>query len=233
MQLLTELSDKPPQLNRNFPSEFSRQPRSLTELEIWKATELRSFLLYSAPVILQSIFLFAMWKHFLNLSIAIRMLYEEDRRLRNSNLSSERQLLEYFVLNAKEHHGETFCVDNIHRLLHNSDNMEYFQGSIDGFAVFQFDSFLGKLKRLLWGKDNPLSQVVKRCKELKGDTYVKESQAFKVNQRRKGSCFLTKSGVEFLKQVTHNGKLLCDYYKKATLELFFKIFNIDSRNLEV
>ena len=37
------------------------------------------------------------------------MLCEEDKRLRNSI-----QSLECFVLNAKEHYGETFYVHNIH-----------------------------------------------------------------------------------------------------------------------
>ena len=88
--------------------EFSRQPRSLTELERWKATELRSFNIYSVPVILLSILSFAMWKHFLSLSITIRMLCQEVRRMTSSNLSSASQLLESFVLNAKEHYSETF-----------------------------------------------------------------------------------------------------------------------------
>ena len=159
-----------------------------------------------------------MWKHFLSLFIAIRILCEEDRRLRKSNSSFARQLLEYFVLNAKEHYGETFCVYNIYRLLDISDDVEYFQGSLDEFAAFQFESYLGKLKRFLIGKHNSLSQIVKRCKELEGDTYVKESQTFKVHERGKDSCFLTTSGVVFVKQITHNRKLLCDYYhKKATL----------------
>ena len=55
LQQLTELSNKRTQLNGIFSFEFSCQPKSLTELERWKVTELRSFLLYSAPVILRSI----------------------------------------------------------------------------------------------------------------------------------------------------------------------------------
>ena len=58
---------------------------------------------------------------------------------------------------------------------------------------------------------------MKRYTELEGETYVKESQNFKVNERGKDSCVLTTSGVAFAKQITHNRKLLCDYYKKATL----------------
>ena len=77
------------------------------------------------------------------------MLCEEDRRIRNSDFSSGKQFLEYFVLNAKEHCGETFCVFNIHDLLHISDDVEHFQGSLDEFTAFYFENYLGKLKRLL------------------------------------------------------------------------------------
>ena len=35
-----------------FPSEFVRQPRSLSDLDKWKATEFREFLLYSGAIVL-------------------------------------------------------------------------------------------------------------------------------------------------------------------------------------
>ena len=42
-------------LNGHMPSEFVCQPRSLKDLDRWKATELRQFLLYSGPVVLRKI----------------------------------------------------------------------------------------------------------------------------------------------------------------------------------
>ena len=165
LQQLTKLPEKLTQLYGNFPSEFPRQPRSLTKLARWEVTELRSFLLFPSPVILQSILLCAMWKHFLSLSIAMRILCVDDRRLRNSNLSPARQLLEYSVLNVNEHYGETFYVFDIHSgsgvvVLDVSGDVEYFQGSLDELEAFQFESYLEKFKRLLGGKDKPLTQIV-------------------------------------------------------------------------
>lgn len=52
---LLEISDNLVSLHGKMPSEFARQPRSLEELERWKATEFRQFLLYTGPVVLRKI----------------------------------------------------------------------------------------------------------------------------------------------------------------------------------
>ena len=84
-------------------------------------------------------------------------------------------------------------------MLHIREDVKCFQISLDEFAAFQFESYLGKLKQFLRGKHNSLRQIVKQCKELKGDIYIKKSQPSKVNESGKDSCFLTTSGVAFVK----------------------------------
>lgn len=61
-------------LRTSIPYEFSRLPRSLHEVDKWKATELRLFLLYIGPVILKSVMSTKYYEHFLTLSVAIRIL---------------------------------------------------------------------------------------------------------------------------------------------------------------
>jgi len=57
-----------------IPSEFARKPRSLHDVDRWKATEFRQFLLYTGIVVLKSVMAPTFYNHFLSLSIAIRIL---------------------------------------------------------------------------------------------------------------------------------------------------------------
>ncbi|KAI8114813.1 hypothetical protein CVS40_12868 [Lucilia cuprina] len=61
-------------LYKQFCSDFNRVPRTLDELDRWKATEYRSFLLYSSIVILRNILSDCVYNHFCKLHIAIRIL---------------------------------------------------------------------------------------------------------------------------------------------------------------
>lgn len=63
-----ELSSELIRLKNAMPSEMARKPRSLQELERWKATEFRQFLLYTGPVVLHGIVDPDLYHHFLCLS---------------------------------------------------------------------------------------------------------------------------------------------------------------------
>jgi len=66
-----DLSETLLSLRTSIPYEFSRLPRSLREVDKWKATELRLFLLYIGPVILKSVMSAKYYEHFLTLSVAV------------------------------------------------------------------------------------------------------------------------------------------------------------------
>ena len=129
--MLNQISEKLVALNGKLPSEFVRQPRTLTELDRWKATELRSFLLYTGMVALMGVVDSSVYKHFLSLSVAIRLLCESDDAMRNSNLENARQRIQYFVMNSSEVYGDLFCVYNVHGLLHICDDVEFYGVSLD------------------------------------------------------------------------------------------------------
>ena len=49
----------------SVPDEFARKPRGLGEIDRWKATEFRQFLLYTGPVVLYKKLPPLLYKHFL------------------------------------------------------------------------------------------------------------------------------------------------------------------------
>ena len=56
------ISNKLLAVKKCVPSEFARKPRSVSELDRWKATELRQFLLYTGHVCLKDIIPDVMYK---------------------------------------------------------------------------------------------------------------------------------------------------------------------------
>ena len=54
-------------LHSKLPSEFARQPRSLDEFKVLKATEFRQFILYNSLIVLKGIVSKNIYQHFLAL----------------------------------------------------------------------------------------------------------------------------------------------------------------------
>lgn len=62
------------EIRTSIPVEFVRKLRKLRFLSLWKATELRQFFLYISPVILKNHINKDIYKKFLTLHVAIRLL---------------------------------------------------------------------------------------------------------------------------------------------------------------
>ena len=107
---LAQISANLLSLKGKMQSKFARQPRSLDELERWKATEFRQFLLYTGPIALKGVVSTKLYQHFLSLSIAISIMLESNADRCNSLLNYARQLMQFFVKNCKAVYGETFTV---------------------------------------------------------------------------------------------------------------------------
>jgi hypothetical protein len=144
-----------------FPSNFSRKPRSLTDLKMWKATEFRQFLLYCGPIALKSILSTKYYNNFLSLSVAMTILLSPDLCL---YISYANDLLRYFVKNFGKLYGENQLVYNVHCLTHLAEDAQRF-GPLDNAACFPFENYLGHLKRLIKSPKNPLMQIVHRLSE--------------------------------------------------------------------
>ena len=147
-----------------IPREFPRKCRSLSEFDRWKATELRQFLLYSGIVVLKGNLPEDVYSHFLLLFVSVFCMSHPSLFMQYGEFS--RQLLLKFVSEFSDHYGRNQLVYNVHNLVHLADDVQR-HGTLDSFSAFSFESFLGKLKKMLRKAQSPLPQVIRRLSERK------------------------------------------------------------------
>uniref|UniRef100_A0A1Y1MBE4 DUF4218 domain-containing protein n=1 Tax=Photinus pyralis TaxID=7054 RepID=A0A1Y1MBE4_PHOPY len=154
------------------PCEFARKPRSLYEVNRFKATEYRQFLLYTGPVILRSILSLDMYTNFLSLHIATLIL--SNTKLLSHFGDYSDSLLKYFVKTFILIYGEQNVSHNIHNLLHIFADSKQF-GVLQNFCSFPFENYLQSFKRMIRKGDKPLSQIIKRKFEQDSCVIVENS----------------------------------------------------------
>jgi hypothetical protein len=130
---------------------FTRKPRGLDEVDRWKATEFRQFLLYYGKIALKGILHPDLYQHFMKFSVAISMLICSRLAADQNTCGDARDLLFEFISEGHALYGQGFMVYNV---------MEY--GSLDQCSAFPFENYLHKLKKLARSGKNPLVQLVKR-----------------------------------------------------------------------
>ena len=143
----------------SFPLEFAHKPRSLIELPRWKATEFQQFLLYNGIVALKSKIDDTLYKNFLLLSIAIRILCNP--KLCFDQCSYAHTLLITFVKQYCKLFGRNDVVYNVHALIHLANDVQLY-GPLDNFASFPYESFLYQIKRRVRKPSCVLQQVISR-----------------------------------------------------------------------
>ena len=120
-----EISNNLVCLKEFIPSCFARKPRGLDEIDRWKATEFRQFLLYTGAIALSGVLRDDLYHHFLCLSVAISILVCPT--LAQLHRCYAHELLSYFVQQGSVLYGEEFLVYNVHSLIHlaerNKENM--------------------------------------------------------------------------------------------------------------
>jgi len=157
------------QLNKNLlslhsctPCEFSRKPRSVVDIDRWKATEFRQFLLFTGPLALRDMLPQELYKNFLLLHVAIVCLVHPYYCKVYCDFAQK--LLVKFVKHCHDIYGQQFIVYNVHSLIHVADDVKHF-GPLDSISCFPFENFLHSVKRLVRSPYLPLQQVVNRVYE--------------------------------------------------------------------
>lgn len=150
---------------RNFrkyiSQDFCRLPRCIEDIDNWKATEFRQFLLYTGPIVLKGKLSKEQYKHFLCLHVAIRILCSS--KCISLNTYAKR-LIEYFIVKYKKIYGKEYITYNVHNLLHLCNDVLLF-GKLDNFSAFRFESYMSKIKRNLKNSRYPLQQIYNRITE--------------------------------------------------------------------
>lgn len=136
-------------------SEFSRKPRTLNDLPHWKATEFRTFLLYTGFFVLHKIMNDDVLEHFLTLVVALRILACQKLAADSSKRTFAHQLLLYFVSQAADIYGPEFMVYNIHCLVHLSQEVELF-GQLDNCSAFGFENYMQTMKNYMCDRPKTL-----------------------------------------------------------------------------
>lgn len=150
-------------ISQQLPYEFERTPRTLQYLKRYKATEFRQLLLYTLPILLQNIIDHSIYKHFLKLHCAIRILCSKQFHITLNEQASE--FLVSFIEEFDGFYDDHQYSFNVHSLLHLCADVLYFQSPLDGFSSFKFENFLQYLKKLVRSGKDPLKQINNRYSE--------------------------------------------------------------------
>ena len=214
-----KLNQQQLKFTRSVPSDFQRKPRLFTYIKVFKATEFRTFLCYSAPFVLADLFQNqVVYDHFMCLVVSIRLLCTPD--LEDHSIRFARRCLKTFVDHFRFVYGSYNVVYNIHSAVHlYRDYMNF--GCLDSISSFPYESYMQTLKSYVKRPGNELEQVVKR---------LHESLNFQVPPAQ-----IATAGAE-LKGMHFNGPLgptnLGDHDVIQYSEVFFKgrFFRLDSPN---
>lgn len=146
------------------PSEFARKPRSLKNKRMWKATELRTFLLYTGIFALQGTLEHNCWQNFKLLMCAMRICLSSKYSAQQQYRKFAKNCLRSFVKQYRGLYGKKEVVYNVHNVLHLHKDVKRY-GNLDSVSAFPFENHLQSFKRMIRSGSSTIQQVVRRVDE--------------------------------------------------------------------
>ncbi|KYN01715.1 hypothetical protein ALC62_07489, partial [Cyphomyrmex costatus] len=234
-----ELSRRLDTIRKYIPIEFQRKISALINARKWKATEFRFFLLYCGPLVLKTILRSELYRHFLLLHVAFRILCSE--RFKQYNNLSKIYLNRFFQI-LPLLYGLQSQVLNMHNLIHIPDDTTNMNCNLNLITSFPFESYLGQMRKLIRTPNKPLEQICRRLEEkkffnLKKPTIPKLFVVLKQNDNylQENIIFIEKIKLRGLFTITHkrpdNCILLEDYRTLLIKKIFY--YEHDSESVKV
>ena len=158
-------------MQKYFPVEFQQDPDPLTFLATWKAMQRHSFLVYTGVIAFRDILCMEKLHHFCLLMMAAQILMcRVDNTPQRQQILADRaavadKLLRYFVQESVRLYTADIAALKMHEVVHLVNDYLRF-GPLDSFSAFRFESFLGKLKKLVRGHCHPDIQVINEFSTL-------------------------------------------------------------------
>jgi hypothetical protein len=183
------------------PCDFQRHLRSLDKMSLWKGSELRTFVLYVGPCVLENEIAADHFKNFMLFHTALTILTNNQLAVDFNEIA--KIIIDEFVEELPLLYGADFVTYNSHIFTHISDDCMT-NGSLDNFSAFKFESYIGKLKSLVKSPNNPLAQAYNRLSEL---THVSKIKSTKDNNSTKFKLKLKLGGEVYGKCIVNNRSL--------------------------
>lgn len=172
------LNDRLVLLTPDIPCEFQRKKFTLEYIAQWKATQYRFFLHYCGPIVLKNILSDSLYKHFMLLFVACRILNSEEFFVIARDYA--RELLRKFFDLLSSLYGKDSQVLNMHNLIHAADDVEQFGLTLSDISAFWGESFIGTFKNLVKSRNKPLTQIANRLEELESSDRLKIKKNYDV-----------------------------------------------------
>lgn len=147
-----------------IPPSFNRKPRGLEEVKLWKASELRTFLLYMCPLALKSVLPSVEYDNMMCLHVAMTILYSSTLLVKYKGYADE--LLKTFTHNSACLYGNQFLSYNSHALTHLPDVAARFSG-LNNCTAYEFENNMSSIKRRVRGTGSVITQIYNRLEEQK------------------------------------------------------------------
>ena len=151
-------------LIESCPKEFARKPRSLSHFKMFKATELRTILLYTGLVAFKGKVAANVYSNFLLLSCAMRINLSRTYCSNTDYRRCAKKLVKSFVKQFRELYTKRDVVYNVHNMLHIYKDVKKY-GCLDNVSAFPFENHLHSFKRMVRSGSRTLQQIVRRLDE--------------------------------------------------------------------